>query len=163
MKYLKTYTLFERVSKETKIFEDSMNSELYHDIKDITAELGDNGILTEIVPVDGYDPVTLDTIEESEYEITIHGEAYEHDYYDTYYDTIKWGDIEDVVLRLVDFMEMMGYNFLSIATKPTTLILSTVDGRSYKHSPKDWLTNMKYKDEYVLDSLTLKFSKNLEL
>lgn len=149
MKYLKTYTLFERVYEETKIFETSINSELYHDIKDITAELGDNGILTEIVPVDGYDPVTLDTIEESEYEITIHGEAYEHDYYDTYYDTIKWGDIEDVVLRLVDFMEMMGYNFLSIM----------VDGRFYEHSSKDWLASMKYKDEYELDSLTIKFSK----
>ena len=70
MKHLKPYTLFERVSKETKLFEDSheeMMSMIYgvnvikecdsiiEDIKDILLELSDSGLFTMV----GYTPMTL--------------------------------------------------------------------------------------------------------
>ena len=70
MKYLKTYTLFERVSKETKLFEDlheEVMSMIYganvikecdsiiEDIKDILLELSDSGLFTMV----GYTPMTL--------------------------------------------------------------------------------------------------------
>ena len=46
MKYLKSYTLYERVSKKTTIFEssDPTESKIYQDIHDILLELNDNGI-----------------------------------------------------------------------------------------------------------------------
>jgi hypothetical protein len=70
MRYLKTYTLFERVSKETKLFEDlheEVMSMIYganvikecdsiiEDIKDILLELSDSGLFTMV----GYTPMTL--------------------------------------------------------------------------------------------------------
>jgi len=141
MRYLKSYKIFES--------SDPTESKIYQDIQDILVELNDVGILTEIVPVDGYDPITFDTIEEFKYEITIQGKLLDSDWDDSYYDPIKWGDIEEVVLRLVDFMKMKGYNGLSIM----------VDSRSYEHSSKDWLAQMSNKQEYEFDSLTFTFSK----
>jgi hypothetical protein len=70
MKHLKPYTLFERVSKETKLFEDlhdDVMSMIYgvnvikecdsiiEDIKDILLELSDSGLFTMV----GYTPMTL--------------------------------------------------------------------------------------------------------
>jgi hypothetical protein len=70
MKHLKPYTLFERVSKETKLFEDSHEEimsiiygvnvikecdSIIEDIKDILLELSDSGLFTMV----GYTPMTL--------------------------------------------------------------------------------------------------------
>jgi hypothetical protein len=64
MKYLKAYTLYERVSSETKIFEDffsqfedreECDSIIIPDIKDILLELDDIGLKTTV----GYTPMTL--------------------------------------------------------------------------------------------------------
>ena len=52
MRYLKTYKIFES--------SDPTESEIYLNIQDIILELNDNGIWTEIVPVEGYDPITFD-------------------------------------------------------------------------------------------------------
>ena len=149
MKYLKSYTLYERVSKKTKIFEssDPTESMIYQDIHDILLELNDNGIWTEIVPVEGYDPITFDAIEDS-YEVTIQGELLDSDHHDSYTETIKWGDIEEVTLRLIDYLESKGYSKLSIK----------VD-YSVDRENKEWVNKMKNKQEYEFDSLTFYFSK----
>jgi hypothetical protein len=140
MKYLKSYTLYERVSKKTKIFEssDPTESKIYQDIHDILLELNDNGIWTEIVPVEGYDPITFDAIES--YEVTIQEELIP--------ETIKWGDIEEVVLRLIDYLESEGYSKLSIK----------VD-YSVDRENKEWVNQMSNKQEYEFESLTFYFSK----
>jgi hypothetical protein len=151
MKYLKSYTLYERVSKKTKIFEssDPTESKIYQDIHDILLELNDNGIWTEIVPVEGYDPITFDAIEDS-YEVTIQG-AFSSLFRLSHHDSIKWGDIEEVALRLIDYLESEGYSKLSIK----------VD-YSVDRENKEWVNKMKtfkYKQEYEFDSLTFYFSK----
>ena len=48
MKHIKTYTLFERVSKETKIFESTEVDNLKEDIKDIFLELEDIGFTVNL-------------------------------------------------------------------------------------------------------------------
>lgn len=150
MKYLKSYTLYERVSKKTTIFEssDPTESKIYQDIHDILLELNDNGIWTEIVPVDSYNPITFDEVKESKYEITIQGGLLDSDHHDSYLETIKWGDIEKVVIRLIDYLESKGYSKLSIM----------VDG-SVDRENKEWINKMKNKQEYEFDSLTFYFSK----
>ena len=47
MKHLKTYTLFERVSKETKLFESS-SEEVKNYLKDIFLDVEDKGIEVDI-------------------------------------------------------------------------------------------------------------------
>jgi hypothetical protein len=138
MRYLKTYKIFES--------SDPTESEIYLNIQDIILELNDNGIWTEIVPVEGYDPITFDTIES--YEVTIQGELINIDQYNSYTETIKWGDIEEVALRLIDYLESEGYSKLSIK----------VD-YSVDRENKEWINQMKNKQEYEFDSLTFYFSK----
>jgi hypothetical protein len=46
MKYLKKYTLYERVSKETKIFE---SEQLLNNIEDIFREIEDTGLQIEYI------------------------------------------------------------------------------------------------------------------
>lgn len=48
MKHIKAYTLFERVSKETKIFESTEVDNLKEDIKDIFLELEDIGFTVNL-------------------------------------------------------------------------------------------------------------------
>lgn len=140
MKYLKSYRIFES--------NDPTDSEIYLTINDILIELGDIGILTEIVPVDSYDPITFDAIENASYEISIQGDLENSDQYENYYEQIKWNDIEEVVDRLIEYLESKGYNKLSIM----------VDG-SVDREDKKWIEDMKVKGDYEFDSLTLKFSK----
>ena len=145
MKYLKSYTIFESSDPtESKIYQSEL---IFWVIHDILLELNDNGIWTEIVPVEGYDPITFDAIEDS-YEVTIQGELLDSDHHDSYLETIKWGDIEEVALRLIDYLESKGYSKLSIM----------VDG-SVDRENKEWVNKMKNKQEYEFDSLTFYFSK----
>lgn len=54
MKHIKTYTLFERVSKETKIFESRFQEfkKIISDLKDLSLEFEDNNCQCKIFPDD---------------------------------------------------------------------------------------------------------------
>lgn len=106
MKYLKTYTLYERVSKETQIFEDFFSQyeerkvcdSIIADIKDIVLELSDIGLFTTV----GYTPMTLTYKEKTpKMMVEIQGEL---DLCDSNED-----EIDSTFERIKDYVKSLGY------------------------------------------------------
>ena len=137
MKYLKSHPINE-----------SVDSDIKHDIEDILLDLNDNGIWTEVTPVESYHPVTFDEVRK--FEITIQRDILdtdEPDYYENFYERVKWIEVEEVVDRLIEFLKSKGYDKLSIM----------VDGSVDREDMK-WIKDIKTKGDYEFDSLTFWFS-----
>lgn len=69
------------------------------------------------------------------------------DYYENFYERVKWIEVEEVVDRLIEFFKLKGYNKLSI------MVDGSVDRESI-----NWIEDMKVKKDYEFDSLTFWFS-----
>lgn len=100
MKHLKSYTLYEKVSKETKLFE-SIDANIKSDIEDIVIELTDCEIYYEISDRK-YWKYWKNSFNSEEALI-----IYLRDNQRRFF-TIK--DIEDVLLRLKDYLKMTDYS-----------------------------------------------------
>ena len=135
MKYLKPHPINE-----------SVDSDIKHDIEDILLDLNDKGIWTEVIPVESYHPTTFDEVKK--FEITMQRDIEDSDYYEDFYEQVKWNEIEEVVDRLIDFLKSKRYDKLSIM----------VDG-SVDREDINWVEDMKTKGDYEFDSLTFWFSK----
>jgi hypothetical protein len=110
MKYLKTYTLFERVYEETKIFESLDNSQLediVSNCKDILLELDDSGLATDIIYRKHGFSRSSETNKEYIFYIKI-ASKYE---FSSEKEEFNWSNIKDVVERLSEYLSYFGLEF----------------------------------------------------
>ncbi len=135
MKYLKPHPISE-----------SVDSDIKHDIEDILLDLNDKGIWTE-VNIKAIKLKVFNPTKPKSYEITIQRDIQDSDHYDTYYEQVKWIEVEEVVDRLIEFLKSKGYNKLSIM----------VDG-SVDREDINWINFIKVTGDYEFDSLTFWFS-----
>ena len=149
MKYLKPHPINE-----------SNDIDIKHDIEDILLELNDKGIWTEVKIKSDNDQrnstlaasyvMHVFNTKPKAYEITMQRDILDTDepnYYENFYERVKWIEVEEVVDRLIEFFKLKGYNKLSIM----------VDG-SVDREDINWINFIKVNGDYEFDSLTFWFS-----
>ena len=136
MKYIKLFESF--ISKE----------ELVQDANDICLELNDNNIRTEChynnpYVLDGKSQPGFITIgmERTEFEDD------EDD--DCFYLFVEWHEVEEVVDRLIEYIESNGWKLISILMDADNLI-----------NPKEWIETLRKKVNYTFSGLTINFVEN---
>jgi hypothetical protein len=107
MRYLKTYTLFERISKETKLFESNDKTEEM--IKDFLRDFSDNDIPVE---VEMYKPDPLNSEEERAL-ILIGSEGNESERH-IFTNIVPLYDNLQSIISLNDYLDDNGFEFVNV-------------------------------------------------
>ena len=147
MRYLSTYALFERVSKEAKLFESVDDDLIISELEDICVELNDMNIITQCQynAVNPKYPPSSSIREHISVELEKAGSDYNE-----YTEDLKWGDIHDVILRVLEFMDSNGW-------KPSYFIFDGEANHTEFISFDEIINWLNFRNDYVLSSLKIDF------
>jgi hypothetical protein len=131
MRYLKLFESFTSID------------DLVQDAKDICLELNDDGITTKCY----YNPPYVINSNIHPEFISIGMERLVSDEND-YYDVLSWGEINEVIDRLIYYFESNNWKLSSILIDGDNLI-----------NPKEWIESLRKKVHYSFTGITINFSK----
>lgn len=131
-----------------KLFESFISSgELVQDAKDICLELNDNNIVTKCY----YNPPYITDSKLNPGFITIGMERTEFEDDDMGYGLagiLEWHEIEEVIDRLIEYLESNNWKLASILMDGDNLI-----------NPKEWVETLRKKVSYTFSGLTINFTQ----
>jgi hypothetical protein len=131
-----------------KLFESFISrGELVQDAKDICLELNDNNIVTKCY----YNPPYITDSKLNPGFITIGMERTEFEDDDMGYGLagiLEWHEIEEVIDRLIEYLESNNWKLASILMDGDNLI-----------NPKEWVETLRKKVSYTFSGLTINFTQ----